>query len=150
MIRRESSGTQSQNSRLIWEGVDLPRIPPGDYNATCIGWQGPEFVRAFRRWSLRLEFTLLDDGTSVSAFYNLGNDPTRPHPGRRSRFYAAWSQANGEPPRKGQRMTLDTFTEPVLLYTLRVVDAVKDERQKNKPDALVYSKVAEIVSVEWR
>jgi hypothetical protein len=133
---------------MVWEGVELPRVSPGEYQATCTGWQGPEFVRAFQRWSLRLEFALLDDGTRVSAFYNLGSDPARPRPGRRSRFYAAWSQANGEPPCKGQRMTPETFTEPGLFYTLQVADAVKDESQKRKPDALVYSRVVNILRID--
>ena len=140
--------TSSCSGGLVWEGVELPRIPPGNYQAACIGWQGPEFVRAFQRWSVRLEFALLDDGTRVSAFYNLGSDPTQPRPGRRSRYYAAWSQANGESPHKGQRMMPDTFTEPGLLYVVQVADAVKDEGQKEKPDALVYSRVVNILRVE--
>jgi hypothetical protein len=148
--RAERSETGSRTAGLVWEGVDLPRITPGDYQGVCIRWQGPEFVRAFQRWSLRLEFALLEDGTLVSAFYNLGSDPARPRPGRRSRYYAAWSQANGEPPRKGQAMTPDIFTEPDILYTLQVDDAVKDEGQNRKPDALVYSRVVDILRVHHR
>jgi len=101
---------------LTWEGPDLPRVSPGDYQAVCVAWQGPEWVRAFRRWSLRLEFSLLADGVRVSAFYNMGNDATQWHIGRRSRFYTAWTLANGESPRKGQRIVqgdeaaLETYT----------------------------------------
>jgi hypothetical protein len=134
---------------LIWQGADLPRVSPGDYRAVCIGYQGPEWVRGYRRWSLRVEFCLLDDGTAVSAFFNMGNDEEKPHTGRRSRFYAVWSQANGEAPRKGQRMTLDTFTDSSLLYTVRVADALKDGKAADKPDALVYSRVTEILKVEF-
>src|ERR1035437_5343114 len=129
---------------LIWQGVELLRVSPGDYQAVCVGWQGPDWVRAFRRWSLRLEFCLLTDGTLVSGFYNLGSDLERPRMGRRSRFYAVWSQANGEAPRKGQQMTLETFTEEGLLYTVRVADALKDGKDEAKPDALVYSRVTEV------
>jgi hypothetical protein len=142
--------TGSRCGDLVWEGVDLPRIPPGEYRAACVDWQGPEFVRAFQRWSVRLEFAILDDGTLVSAFYNLGSDPARPRAGRRSRYFAAWTQANGEPPRKGQKIAPETFAEPGLLYTLQVADAVKDEAQKRKPDALVYSRVVNILRVECR
>ena|SRR5450631_1124681 len=39
---------------LMWEGADLPRVAPGDYQAACVAWQGPELVRAYRRWSIRL------------------------------------------------------------------------------------------------
>ncbi|MDP9051231.1 MAG: hypothetical protein M3O31_11020 [Acidobacteriota bacterium] len=134
---------------LTWQGVDLPRVPPGDYQAVCVGWQGPEWCKAFRRWSLRLEFSLLTDGTLVSAFYNMGSDVTKPHVGRRSRFYAAWCLANGEMPRKGQQMTLETFTEPGLLYVVCVEDSLKDGKDADKPEALRYSRVSDILRIEW-
>jgi hypothetical protein len=121
------------NPGLTWEGVDLPRVTPGDYRAVCINWQGPAWVRAFRRWSVRLEFSLLADGTRISGFYNLGSDTATPHIGRRSRFYAVW---------------LETFTEAGLLYTVRVANAAKDERAADKPDALVYSRVTDVLRVE--
>jgi hypothetical protein len=89
----------------------------------------------------------LADGTHVSAFFNLGS-ARKPHIGRRSRFYAVWSQANGEAPRKGQEMTLETFTESGQLYTVRVADATKDEKQVDKPDALIYSRVTDVLRVE--
>jgi hypothetical protein len=133
---------------LTWQGTDLPRVSPGDYQAVCIRWQGPEWCRAFRRWSLRLEFSLLTDGTLVSAFYNMGSDATGAHIGRRSRFYAVWSMANGEAPRKGQQMALETFTDPALLYLVRVADATKDGKDAAKPDALIYSRVTEILKIE--
>lgn len=133
---------------LTWQGADLPRVSPGDYQAVCIGWQGPEWCRAFRRWSLRLEFCLLTNGTLVSAFFNLGSDSAEPHIGRRSRFYAVWSLANGEAPRKGQKMGLDTFTDPALLYLVRVADATKDGKAADKPNALVYSRVTDILRIE--
>lgn len=133
---------------LTWQGADLPRVSPGDYQAVCIGWQGPEWCRSFRRWSLRLEFSLLTDGTLVSAFFNLGSDPAEPHIGRRSRFYAVWSLANGGAPRKGRQMALNTFTGPALLYLVRVADATKDGKDADKPDALVYSRVTEILRIE--
>lgn len=133
---------------LTWQGVDLPRVSPGDYQAVCIGWQGPEWVRAFRRWSLRLEFSLMTDGTLVSAFYNLGNNPQNPDISRRSRLYAAWCMANGEAPRKGQQMRWETFTEAGLLYLVRVADCLKDGKDAAKPDALVYSRVTDVLKVE--
>jgi len=133
---------------LTWEGVDLPRVKPGDYLAAFVRWQGPEWVRAFQRWSLRLEFSLLTDGTLVSAFYNLGSDRSAKSFGRRSRFYSVWSQANGEPPRKSQIMSLEVFNEQGLLYTVRVSYAIKDEQQADKPDALVYSRVTDVLKIE--
>ena len=135
---------------LTWQGVDLPRIPPGSYQAVCVGWQGPEWVRSYRRWSLRLEFSLMGDRTLVSAFFNMGSDAMQPHVGRRSRFYAAWSLANGEAPYRGQQMALETFTEAGLLYLILVEDASKDGKDAPKPDALIYSRVTEILRIEQR
>jgi hypothetical protein len=144
----EKPNESVESQELTWEGADLPRVAPGDYKAVCIGWQGPEWVLAFQRWSLRLEFSLLADGTAVSAFFNLGSERKIKAPGRRSRFYSVWSQANGEPPRKGQKITLETFTEAGLLYTVRVDDAIKDEKQADKPEALVYSKITDVLKIE--
>ncbi len=132
---------------LTWQGADFPRVCPGDYRAVCVGWQGPQWVRAFRRWSLRLEFSLLTGEGVVSAFFNMGDDPAKFHIGRRSRFYEAWCLANGEAPRKGQQMALEKFTETGLLYLVRVADCAKDGKDAAKPDALVYSRVTEILKV---
>jgi len=136
------------NTGLTWQGEDLPRVSPGDYQAVCIGWQGPEWVRAFRRWSLRLEFSLMTGEGTVSAFFNMGDDAAKPRIGRRSRLYAAWSLANGEAPRKGQQMAWATFTDPSLLYLVRVADSTKDGKDTAKPDALIYSRVTEILKTE--
>jgi hypothetical protein len=133
---------------LTWQGVDLPRVSPGDYQAVCVGWQGPEWCRAFRRWSLRLEFSLLAENVCLSAFFNMGSDAAGPHIGRRSRFYAVWSMANGEAPRKGQQMALEAFTDPALLYLVRVADCAKDGKDTAKPNALIYSRVTEILKIE--
>ena len=56
--------------------------------------------------------------------------------------------ANGEMPLKGQQMRLETFTEAGLLYSIRVQDALRDGKDELKPDALVYSRVTEILAVE--
>lgn len=133
---------------LIWTGADLPHVSPGDYQAVCVDWQGPEWCVTYRRWSIRLELTLLSEGIAVSAFFNLGSNPEMPHIGRNSRFYAAWCKANGEHPRKGQQMTYSVFTEPGLLYLVRVADCVKDWKEADKPEELGYSRVTEILKIE--
>jgi hypothetical protein len=143
-MAREGNGGPS----LMWEGADLPRVTPGDYQAAFAGWQGPVWVRAFRRWSIRLEFCLIGEGSLVSAFFNLESDPAKPHIGRRSRFYKVWCLANGEAPRRGQQMTPETFAESGLLYVVRVEDSLKDEKENEKPDALRYSRVTDVLRVE--
>jgi hypothetical protein len=150
--RCEKGADMASGSRdspiLTWQGAELPRVLPGDYQAVCVGWQGPEWCLTFRRWSLRLELSLLGEGIAVSAFFNFGSDPEKPHIGRQSRFFAVWCMANGEAPRKGQEMALSTFTEPGLLYFVRVADCLKDRKDAHKPDALVYSRVTEILKIE--
>jgi hypothetical protein len=146
--QNETPQPVTDGSDLVWQGDTYARVPPGIYQAVCTGWQGPQWVRAYHRWSIRLNFSLLGCEADVSRFLNLGSDPKRKSFGRRSSFYKAWSQANGETPRKGQRLTCATFTEPGLLYTVRVADAVRGETQQEKPDVLVYSKVTEILRVE--
>jgi len=143
-----ATGSQ-EGPNLTWEGSDRPRVSPGDYQAVCVGWQGPVWVREYRRWSLRLEFSLLAEGIPVSAFFNFGGDPSGPRPqGCRSKFYRVWCIANGEAPRRGQQMALSTFTEVGLLYLVRVADCLKDGKDEDKPDALVYSRVTEILKIE--
>jgi hypothetical protein len=44
-------------------------------------------------------------------------------------------------------MVLETFTEAGLIYTVRVADAVKDGKNEAKPDALIYSRVVEILKI---
>jgi len=133
---------------VVWQGADYPRIPPGEYQAICIGWQGPEWIRRYRRWSLRVEFCLIAEGQCVSAFYNMGSNKRGADTRPRSRFYALWCLANGERPRKGQQMDWDVLTESGLLYTVRVADVVRDENDDTKPDALVYSAVVDVLRVE--
>jgi hypothetical protein len=45
-------------------------------------------------------------------------------------------------------MGLDTFTDPALLYLVRVADATKDGKAVDKPNALVYSRVTDILRIE--
>ena len=144
----DMASRSSDSPILTWQGADLPRVSPGDYQAVCVAWQGPEWCIAFRRWSLRLEFSLLDCGTLVSCFFNFG-DKSRPCiQGRLAKFYRAWSLANGELPRKGQDMALETFTDPSLIYLVRVEDCTADSKQGTKLDPLIYSRATKILKIE--
>lgn len=130
-----------------WQGADYPVIEPGNYQAVFTKWHGPQWVFSFRRWSLRLEFSLLSEGIIVSAFFNMGGND-QPHIGRRSRFFQVWCMANGDMPRKGQRMCFETFAEPGLIYWVRVDYALKDAQNEQKPDAMVYSRVTHVLKVD--
>ena len=95
----------------IWDGCDYIRVPEGHYQGVAVRWQGPEWVRTYSRWSLLVEFELLDDGSRVCAFYNFGNDPNRPRILKRGNYKKAWTRANGEGPRKRQAMSPEVFRE---------------------------------------
>jgi hypothetical protein len=133
----------------VWRGADYVRVPAGRYQAIAIRHQGPEWVRPFSRWSLLVEFELLDDGARVCAFFNFGNNRESPEIMRRGNYFKAWTVANGELPRKGQQMSPDVFLEGQV-FTVEVKDSRHDSAEKEKSDAEVYSKVTAILAVDSR
>jgi hypothetical protein len=90
---------------LVWEGVEYPRMEPGRYLVRGLKVQGPEWVRAFSRWSIRIEFATVHEPGGVSAFFNLGSDRLKQYIGRQSKYFQAWTLANGGLPRKGEQMS---------------------------------------------
>jgi len=135
---------------IVWDGIEYQRIRSGRYAAVAVRIQGPEWVRRYRRWSLLIEFELLGDSkaTRVCAFFNLGNDPSGPKPGRQSRYFRAWSIANGEQPKSGRPMDPNIFRDGQV-YTIEVEESRKDSEENDKPEVEVYSKVTKIIAVEW-
>ena len=131
---------------LTWDGVTYSRVPPGIYDGVGCGVQGPEWCRAYRRWSLRIEFALLSEDVRVSRFFNLGSDPLKPVVGRQSIYFKWWTAANGELPRRGQKMLPDVFLEGQV-FRLEVEDARMDAEQQAKHDAEVYSRVGRLHGV---
>jgi hypothetical protein len=130
---------------LVWRGPDYPVLLAGEYTVRAVRYQGPEWVRSFRRWSIRLEFALVHEPVSVSAFFNLGNDPNGYRVGRQSRFYKAWVIANGEHPHRGQFMDPQVFLEDQFFQVV-VADSRKDAERKDKQPAEVYSVVTQVLS----
>jgi hypothetical protein len=45
-------------------------------------------------------------------------------------------------------MSPGALVEPSLCYLVRVEDALKDSKDETKPDALVYSRITEILRIE--
>jgi hypothetical protein len=130
----------------IWRGADYARVSAGSYQAIAIRHQGPEWIRPFSRWSLLVEFELLDDGALVCAFYNFGSNRGGPEVMRRGNYFKAWTLANGELPRKGQLMSPDVFLDGQI-FTVEVKDSRKDPAETEKADAEIYSKVTAILNV---
>lgn len=100
-----------RDAGFVWRGAEYPVLPAGRYTVAGVCVQGPMWVYAYRRWSLRVEFTLVDEPVRLSAFFNFGNDRSGCKIGRLSRFYKAWVIANGEHPKHGERMTPNIFLE---------------------------------------
>jgi len=127
----------------VWEQDDYPRVDCGRRMVRAHKIQGPEWVRGFSRWSLRIEFHLMDEPGTVSLFVNLGNDREKPTvPGRKSRFYRYWTMANGGPPRKHEVMNYDIFMDKC--FWARIEDCAKNSEGRLKPDRERYSRIVDL------
>ncbi len=131
---------------MTWSGVTYTRVPPGIYDVCAVAVQGPEWCRAFRRWSLRLEFSLLSEDGTVSRFFNMGSNPEKPHIGRKSLYFKWWVAANGDLPWRGQKMTPDVFFDGTI-FKVSIEDACIDDDKKAKHHSEVYSRVVELKEV---
>jgi hypothetical protein len=98
------------------------------------------WLRRYRRWSLRIEFELLDDCQRVSRFFNFGANPEKPESRRGSHYFKWWTAANGELPRRGQSMSPEVFFEGQV-FRVSVEDASNDGEQQAKEDSEIYSRV---------
>ena len=135
-------------STFIWRGPDYPLLTPGRYTVRGSRFQGPQWVPTYRRWSLRVEFALTTEPGSVSAFFNFGADKSGAKLGRQSRYFKAWTIANGELPRRGQAMTPDVFLDGQF-FEVEVASCDSDSEGKAKPEAEVYSRIVKIISARW-
>ena len=134
----------SSGGGMIWRGPDYPLLDPGKYVVRGVKGQGPEWVRSFQRWSIRIEFALVAEPGYVSAFYNFGTDRDARYIGRQSRYFKAWSIANGGMPRKGQDMAPDIFLEGQF-FEVVVENCDTDSKGNQKADAEVYSRITAIL-----
>jgi hypothetical protein len=131
----------------VWEGAEYSRVAEGRYSAVASRIQGPDWVRRYGRWSLMVEFELLGEPESVRVciFFNMGTNRAQPKAGRHSRYFRAWTLANGGLPRRGQAMGPEVFLEGQV-YEIEVGDSRRDSEERQKTDAEVYSRVTAIVS----
>lgn len=122
-----------------------PRVTAGDYLMRCIEAK-PYRDPGFNRHVCRLAFSspLVHEGITIYAFMNLGNG--KRCPGRRSRYWKAWTMANGNPPRRGQKMTPRVFMHKWFKVSVR--DVTHDADQKPHGAAAVYSKVHAILELD--
>jgi hypothetical protein len=147
--RKESARDQvslAPKPSLVWHGAEYPRLEPGRYVVRGVKIQGPEWVRAFSRWSLRIEFATVHQDGCVSAFFNLGSSRDKHHIGRQSKYFRAWTLANGDLPRKGQAMSPDVFLDGQF-FDVTVEDAGRNTDGTQKSEAEIYSRIVEFHSV---
>src|SRR5512146_1010907 len=124
--RLASTAGRKEPEPPIWEGKEYPRIEGGLRMVRVHSIQGPEWVRAYHRWSLRIVCHLLDERGEVSGFVNLGNNPDKPtmRKSRQSKFYRWYVLANGgQPPRPGQPMDWKIFLDKS--FYARIEDCLK-------------------------
>ena len=136
----------ASGAEMVWEGAEYPVLSPGIYTVRGVGVQGPMWLRSFQRWSVRIEFALVSEPGNVSVFYNLGTDKLAPHVGRQSRYYKNWVLANGEHPRKGQKMSADVFLDGQFLE-VEVEFCSRNQAGEQKAEAEIYSRIKRIISV---
>jgi hypothetical protein len=131
----------------VWDGAEYPRVAKGRYSAVASRIQGPEWVRRYGRWSLMVEFELLAESKTVRVciFFNMGSNRAQPRAGRHSRYFKAWTLANGYLPKRGEAMSPEVFLDGQV-YEIEVSDSYRDSEERQKTDAEVYSRVTEIVS----
>ena len=128
----------------VFEGTEYARLKPGKYSAQCVHAK-VYFDPGFRTWKALLRFRLTDGGVEVYGFFNLGRGE-KPHAGRRSRYWEAWTLANGAPPRKRQTMTARVFRGKVFLVEVANVTQAGDGKPHH-PD-VIYSTAKRIIEKE--
>jgi hypothetical protein len=95
-----------------------------------------------------VQFDVMDETMVTFArlpwFLNMGGKD-RPHAGRRSKYFAAWVEANGCPPRRRDRLTPQTFTRRYAV--VEVADTGKNFSQQPVDCDFAYSVVRRVI--EW-
>jgi hypothetical protein len=143
-----SKAIEHSGSDLVWTGADYPMLEPGNYLVCGVKVQGPEWLKRYRRWSIRIEFALAHEPGTVSKFFNMGTDPAGPTPGgKHSDYCKAWTLANGELPRRGEKMSPERFLDGQF-FRVQVDTVKRGDDGNEKPEAEFYSRIVKFVSVE--
>jgi hypothetical protein len=121
------------------------RIEPGEYPAYCRSAKH-YYDHQFKRWVCAVQFDVLGDSlvevlAQLTWYLNLGKRE-KPHAGRRSNYWDAWTKANGGPPRRKDRLTPRVFVGRHA--TVLVGDTAKNHRQVAVKEG--YSVVRDVLS----
>lgn len=119
-------------------------IDDGKLTVRVVEIQGPEWVRAFQRWCLRLGCEAVHEPASLSLFFNLGGDKSGPGQlGRQSKFFTHWTMAKGAPPKKGEAMDWGIFLGKAFVAEVQRV--TKNAEGEEKQDGEEYSRIVRFV-----
>jgi hypothetical protein len=132
-----------------------PRLVEGEYTARVVHVQVYDRFFKVARDSkttdrLILTFRIVEGphaGTDVPFYAPMPKSAGKRHPGRhvppKSKFWRAWTIANGAPPKRHDRMGLSVFRNRLFLVQIR--DVVKDRGQNRLSEAIRHSVVEAIV-----
>ncbi len=126
----------------VWTKEPYPHITPGEYQVRVVAVVGPTWVRAFSRWSLRLDCQLtMETIEPLSLFFSLGDNPEKPDMGGlQSKVMQHWMLANGDkPPRRGQVVSWEIFRDK---YFMARVEDAKPKPMHKKPSKRLEVKLA--------
>jgi hypothetical protein len=133
----------------VIEWAYRPRIPPGEYPA--ISRKASIYRdKQFKRWVCAVQFDIVDSQAMntiarLTWFLNLGQR-VKAHAGRRTKFWAAWIRANGEPPKRADRLSVSIFSGRSAI--VRVDDTSKTHDCGRIESEQAYSVVRDVI--EWQ
>ena len=131
----------SPDPEIVWR--NYPLIEGGEYPAYCKCAQ-QYWDPGFRRWTCLLRFDVLTDDlltviTTVPCWLSLGKRE-KPRASRRGNYLREWVEANGGPPKRGDRLSPRVFTRRMARVEVGDTDLTKSP--------VPYSVVRRIVSWE--
>jgi hypothetical protein len=140
----------------VFAGEDAPpRIVAGEYTARVVHIEiFDKFFKVGRDTKttdrLILTFRIVagpQAGTEVPFYAPLPKSASKRNPGRyvpaKSKFWRAWTIANGAPPKRHDRMSLNVFKNRLFLVQIR--DVIKDRGQNRLGDVVRHSVIEAIV-----
>jgi hypothetical protein len=131
----------------VWDKGEYAVTDDGPLLVRVVSVQGPEWIRKYQRWSIRLECEGVFETVSLSLFISLSDNPSGPSVGgRQSKFYRHWSMANGGPPKKGQAMNWDAFVDK--FFMAEVKKSTKNGQGEVKEEEEIYSRITHFVRRE--
>jgi hypothetical protein len=109
-ITKPTATKQRNEPEISWEYT--PRIEPGKYPNYCRD-AIVYFDHGFKRWVCAAQFdvfgpSLIEPLGCLTWYLNLGS-LENPKANRRSKYWAAWVNANGGPPKRNDRLSPHVF-----------------------------------------